>query len=186
MDEIWKPIPEHDRYEVSNYGRIRSYAVPGSYKKKRETYKILKAHNHVGTSGYAHTFLDKKRLCIHRIVAQVFVPNPNELPCVNHINGDKTDNRSENLEWCTQKDNIRHHLYGKSCKISEIPEDFVPEFKHRNHGGGRKKRPIYCVTTRRKYKSIKEAVLSTGIDKRNMVRAAKNGKRAGGYKWRFV
>lgn len=102
MEEIWKDIEEFPRYEVSNYGRVRN-------KETGCIRKLSKADN-----GYLHVDLYKKddatngytRL-IHRLVADAFLGKHDNLQ-VNHINGDKTDNRVENLEWCTQSDNLKH------------------------------------------------------------------------------
>ena len=116
--EVWKPFCIQERiYYVSNTGRV-----------KNKYNKIL--HTVVGSSGYEEICLcvNYKRYYkrVHRLVAQAFLPNPNNYPCVNHINGNKLDNNVSNLEWCTVAHNTQHsynHGYqrGKSgnCKLSD-------------------------------------------------------------------
>ena len=116
--EVWKPFCIQGRiYYVSNTGRV-----------KNKYNKIL--HAVVGSSGYEEICLcvNYKRYYkrVHRLVAQAFLPNPNNYPCVNHINGNKLDNNVSNLEWCTVAHNTQHsynHGYqrGKSgnCKLSD-------------------------------------------------------------------
>ena len=58
--------------------------------------------------GYRHTILNRKNRNIHRIIAETFIPNPDNLPCVNHKDGNKLNNSVENLEWCTQSENVLH------------------------------------------------------------------------------
>lgn len=98
--EIWKEINDYQGYYVSNLGRIKST--------KKSKVMILKQ---VSTkNGYSRVWLYNsskgKAHLIHRLVAKAFIPNPKNLPQVNHINEDKTDNCVENLEWMTAKENI--------------------------------------------------------------------------------
>ena len=106
MEEIWKNIEGYPNYQVSNMGRIKRLST-GYY---RRTEKILKPQ--LQNNGYLHIKLSQKDktkcILVHRLVAQVFIPNPNNKPQENHINEDKTNNRVENLEWCDRKYNINY------------------------------------------------------------------------------
>ena len=114
--EVWKVIDQFEgNYEVSNLGRVRSTEKTivrsngWSYPRKS---KILKPAKDPG--GYMRCAVSHKGKLItckmHRLVAQAFLPNESNLPVVNHINCDKTDNRVENLEWCTAKENAYHAI----------------------------------------------------------------------------
>lgn len=93
--EIWKPIAGYDnRYEVSSFGRV-----------KRNDGKIL--FTAPNSRGYSSVKLQhnggRKTLTVHRLVVEQFLPNPEALPQVNHIDGNKLNNRVDNLEWCIEK-----------------------------------------------------------------------------------
>lgn len=101
--EIWKIVENFNMYEISNLGRLRK-----NYKKG--TTKILKPD--VINGGYLRYTLSKDgktyRFIAHRMVATHFIQNPNNYPDINHIDNDRTNNKVENLEWCTPKMNAEH------------------------------------------------------------------------------
>jgi hypothetical protein len=117
MDEIWKSIQGYEGfYEVSTFGRVKklaqkntNHAVLGRCK-RLEKDLVLKLSNN--TNVYVRVGLYKnsktKSYLVHRLVAQAFLPNTESKRCVNHINGVKTDNIVENLEWCTYSENTQH------------------------------------------------------------------------------
>jgi hypothetical protein len=99
-EEIWKPVKGYEeKYEVSSQGRARSY------KKTSKTYNILKP---IERKGYFRIYMGGKFHTLHKIIAETFLQNPENKEFVNHINGIKSDNRLENLEWCTRSENMQH------------------------------------------------------------------------------
>ena len=116
MKEVWKPVKDYEDYlEVSNLGRVKSVARRVEYSDGRvynypSKLKKLTKGNH----GYLKVSLvDKsnrlnKSLLVHRLVAQTFIPNPENKETVNHKDGVKWNNKVENLEWNTSAENNRH------------------------------------------------------------------------------
>ena len=142
INEIWKPIKGYEElYEVSNYGRIRSFDRWCSHRRGKQLKKgkILKLHK--DTSGYLCVKLCKNtnqyQFKVHRLVAQTFIPNPNNLPQVNHKDECKTNNIVSNLEWCDIKYNVNYCSRNKIVaeKLSKIvlqydlEGNFIKEYK---------------------------------------------------------
>lgn len=113
--ETWKTI--FQKYQVSDLGNVKSL----NYHREKREYFLAKNKR---PNGYLSVHLcvegKEKRYLVHRLVAEAFIPNPDNKPCINHINGDKTDNRIENLEWCTQSENVQHAIKNKLKKTKSI------------------------------------------------------------------
>lgn len=155
IQEIWRPVAEtkySQLYEISNLGRVKSLAkfiensgnFSGGYHKKLH-YKA----SYVDHDGYRIIKLCINGQClnrkIHRMVAEAFIPNPLNLPQVNHIDGNKQNNAVSNLEWCTRSANIQHafatglmtneHLRGTKNHSAKVDEATVRDIRHQyDHG----------------------------------------------------
>jgi len=128
--ESWKRIKNYEDYSVSNYGRIRN----------DKTGRILKPGKN--SCGYFLVVLCKngivKTHTIHRLVANAFIPNPENKFTVNHIDGCKTNNHADNLEWNTYSENIQHGydtglqkaIKGSKHVNSKLSENQVLEIRH--------------------------------------------------------
>lgn len=100
MGEVWRDIEGYNgKYIVSNLGNVRSVAY-------RTQHKLLTKI--ISYKGYLRVRLPDGLKYIHRLVAQAFIENPDNLPQINHKNENKTDNRVSNLEWCSSLYNIRY------------------------------------------------------------------------------
>ena len=114
--EVWKPIMGYEGlYEVSNLGNVRSLDRMG--KGRGNSMKLHKGkllNPCYDNNGYLCVVLSKngkaKKVRLHQLIAQAFIPNPENKPCIDHINTIRDDNRIENLRWCTQKENLNNPI----------------------------------------------------------------------------
>lgn len=164
LGEIWKDIPGYEGlYQVSNFGRVKSlnFGRTGVHR----VLKIQKYPNKYTKVDLRHNGIIHTRN-IHRLVAESFIPNPENKTDVNHIDGDKHNNRVENLEWVTRSENMKH------CK----------EILHKN--AGRPPRPVKCIETGISYANLHQASAETGIPLGSIVNNLKdNSRHAGGFHW---
>ena len=118
MEEIWKDIIGYEGlYQISSLGRVKSLPRSWSFKHWQDgsiitpTSKERLLKPHVSKRGYYIVALSKGKghiKNIHRLIAQAFIPNPKNLKVINHKDGNKLNNSIDNLEWCTQKENMQH------------------------------------------------------------------------------
>lgn len=172
-EETWKDIKNYEElYQISNYGRVKSFYKNGNF-------KILKG---AIKKGYHQVALAKNKKIIyknvHRLVAETFIPNTENKPQVNHIDGNKLNNKANNLEWCTGSENMIHaykHGLEKPLYAKENPR--AKKVKQYDLNGN------YIKT----YYGVKEAGRINNINPRDISKCCKNiRKQVGGYKWTYT
>lgn len=142
--EIWKPVVGFEgSYEVSDWGNVRSVEryVPCLMGNRMRLSPAKIKSQHLNKFGYKRLQLRKNNKyynkVVHRLVAEAFIPNPNNLREVNHMHGNKLDNRYEFLEWCSPKENQQHalltglrdHIIGENHYNSKLTENDVYEIR---------------------------------------------------------
>ena len=132
--EEWKTIEDYPDYMISSMGRVRSLDRKILNNRWVNSYclikgKILKGGKH---RGYLYVSLSRNGKCktftVHKLVARHFIPNPNNLSEIDHINTDRTDNRVENLRWCTHKENQNNTVTKSKMKLNKSKAKPVLQF----------------------------------------------------------
>lgn len=183
--ELWVDLPQWEGiYQISNLGRIKS--LQRTKKHKSGGIQVVKARikaQKFNKDGYLMVELckDSKSYTryVHRLVAQVFILNPDNKRTVNHKKGNITDNRSSELEWATHSENHKHAYreLGRVSNKNMLGRD----------GHNPKSKPVICITTGESYKSAKSAARLTGINKRSILDVC-HGKQqlAKGHLFKFI
>ena len=175
--EIWKEIPNYEgRYSVSNKGRVISFFNNGNGILMKQRY----------SRSYYTVELANKKWFVHKLVLLAFIPNPTNKQQGNHINGNKLDNRLENLEWCTPKENSIH-----AWKIGLNKPSYGMLGKVGNMNKTSKK--VYQFTLNGEYlthyESVSQASRITSVNSRHICECANKKpmhKTAGGYRWSYT
>ncbi len=173
--EEWKDVEGYEGlYQVSNLEKVMNV----------KTGKILKPYLY--QTGYYGVVLSKNNIkkhhFIHRLVAQAFIPNPENKPCINHINECRWDSPVWNLEWCTHKENNNYGKHSEKISVSKTGK-LNPK---------RVSKPVIQYTLDgqfvAEYPSMAEAQRLTGIFQTSIGQCCKGNNRyntSGGYKWKF-
>ena len=184
MEEIWKDIIGYEGYyQISNLGNVKSldrilkdnggiFIKTGNYKKFEKQ------------TGYKRVALSKnnqdKKFMVHRLVAQAFIPNPDNKPFIDHIDGNRANNKVDNLRWVTHKENMKNPI--TVLRKSEAAKGLGAIRKQ----CARKCR-IKCIETNVVYESMAECERITGIRECHISEVCRGRrKKAGGLKWSYI
>ena len=180
MNETFKPIEEfRGAYLISNLGRVKSL----NYGKTKRA-EFLNPINHHGGYQVVHLCKDGKvyNRMIHTLVAKAFIPNPDNKPLVNHIDGNKHNNVASNLEWVTYKENVRHAI---RIGIKDPHSNNIPMGKDNIHS-----KPILQYTKSgefvKRWDCISDAARAVGCNPCMLVNnASGRTKSARGFIWKY-
>ena len=182
MIEEWKSVINNANYEVSNLGNVRF----------ADSKILLKQFDRNGYKRVSFYRGERKIYSVHRLVAEAFIKNNDNFPIINHIDGNKSNNITSNLEWTTQKNNVQHAWNNNLCKqslkrctnainqLNKINEKPEIQFLHKLG------KPVKCLELNRIFLSIKRAGVKLGINDDSIQHSLKKGYRAGGFHWKYL
>ncbi len=195
MEEEWRPIKGYEGlYEVSNMGRVRSLdrVVKDRWGNNRiREGKIMSLNKK--KHGYFHVNLyDKnsirKTYAVHRLVAMTFIPNPNNLPQINHKDENPGNNSVGNLEWCDSKYNNNYGgHYERVAKSVSGERNGMYGKTHSEETRRKLSKRVYCIELDKTFNSITEAGDELNIDYSGISKVCKGkSKTCGKYHWKYV
>ena len=173
--ESWKVINDFPNYEISNYGNIRN-----------KTRLIKAVPNKHGYNVVVLCDSIRKSVNVHRLVALAFIPNPENKPCIDHIDGNKSNNHADNLRWVTSKENCNNPI-----TKSRLHKKIGVYMTGRLGGLHQRAKEIAmysaCGDLIKTFPSIMDAQRETGLFNSNIIKCCKGIKKTcGGYKWAYV
>lgn len=204
--EEWRKIENTvTPYEVSNEGNVRSldYIDKSNHLRKG---KILPKHL---VKGYYYVNIDRKLVRLHRLVAMAFIPNPNNLPQINHIDENKLNNCADNLEWCDSKYNCNYGERNKKIsertitekekqRISKLHKGKKKSEEHKRKISETKKGKLYYERSKsvgqytlddvliKLWESAKQAEIECGFNAHNIHQCCNGDKKTHkGFKWKY-
>lgn len=167
---MMKPIPGFEKYLADESGKVIN----------SETGRVLK--HSLSDKGYYHVSLwDGEKphfLTVHRIVATLFIPNPNNYPIINHIDGNTKNNSVDNLEWCTQLHNVTH---------AALTLRTMHQYEDANK---KRQKPVFGIlpdgSQTEVFESVGAASRAYNLNRVNIFKAIKNHYKCGGITWHYV
>lgn len=176
MEEIWKLFKkgyiskdgrEINPIYISNYGNVKGRKLS------------------LNDKGYFTFCYQDKTYKLHRVVAELFIPNPDNKRCIDHINTIRTDNRVENLRWCSQKENINNPLSIQKYKQSNLKNGKLgAAASAKKHS-----KAVQCIETGEIFNSARNAEGHYNLKHHSVSNAAnpkQSNQTAGGYHWKYV
>lgn len=183
--EVWRDIPGWERYAVSNHGRIASLGATYLCQGRvcRRAPQIIKPRSNGVEPGYLHVVLSdgkghRKAFVVHRLVAMAFIPNPDNLPFINHKDENPKNNRVENLEWCTQQYNCNYGTHNarmaKTLRETAYQRKQIAQLSLEGR--------LIAI-----YESIQEGADTLGISRMSISLCCQGKNKTGhGFKWMYL